>query len=392
MLVVAGGSAAGGETEGPRVLCLSPQTLMRNKARVAAEDKILGPALEQLRQEAESALRAKPTSVMDNDLIPPSGDKHDYVSFGPYWWPDTTKPDGLPYIRRDGEVNRDSRSGGSDWSALEKMSSAVQSLALAYYFTGDDRFALHAAVLLRTWFLDPQTKMNPNLNYGQGIPGRVDGRAEGIIDTVTLTGVVDAVGLLHGSAAWQERDQAGMVAWFAAYLDWLRTSKHGQKENAAANNHGTWYDVQVAAYALFVGQDQLATEVIEASRDKRIAREIQPDGRQPAELARTKPFGYSAFNLQAFFTLARLGERVNVDLWHYKTTDGRSLQKALDFLADYVDPDKTWPYKDLAFDRTRLTPLLQQGGVMYGDQYTQALQRLPSEQVSQSRGQLTCAR
>ena len=183
-----------------------------------------------------------------------------------------------------------------------------------------------------------------------------------------------------------------MAVWFTAYLDWLRTSKYGRQEKAATNNHGTWYDVQVAAFALFVGQDQLAKEVIEASRDERIAKQVQPDGRQPAELARTKPFGYSTFNLQALFTLAALGEHVNMDLWHYKTNDGRSLEKALEFLAVYADPEKVWPHKDLKFDRTQLIPLLQQGAAVYGERYQRALEKLPANQVAQSRGQLIYAR
>jgi hypothetical protein len=392
LLIVPARSALSADAALPRVFCLSPQALARGKARIAALDEILRPAMDQLRSDAQAALKTKPPSVVDNDLVPPSGDKHDYISFGPYWWPDPAKEDGLPYIRRDGEVNPDSRSGGSDAPALGKMASAVQSLALAYYFTDDQRFAEHAARLLRTWFLDPRTKMNPHLDYGQGIPGRVEGRAEGIIDTVALTRVVDAVGLLHGSSTWRDRDQAGMVAWFTAYLEWLRTSQHGQRESAAKNNHGTWYDVQVAAYALFVGQDQLAKEVVEASRDKRIAQQIQPDGRQPAELARTKPFGYSTFNLQALFTLAVLGEQVYADLWHYETKDGRGLRTALDYLADYADPEQAWPHKDLKFDRTQLIPLLQQGAPMYGERCRRALDKLPATQVAQSRGQLTYTR
>ena len=183
-----------------------------------------------------------------------------------------------------------------------------------------------------------------------------------------------------------------MVAWFTAYLEWLRTSKHGREESAAKNNHGTWYDAQVAAFALFTGQDQVAREVIEGSRNIRIARQIEPDGRQPAELARTKPFGYSNFNVQALFTLAALGQTVNVDLWRYETADGRSLRKALDFLAEYAAPEKAWPYKDLKFDRALLTPLLQQGAAVYGTAYQQALAKLPAKQVAESRGQLLYGR
>lgn len=377
-----------GESPRPRVFCLSAETLAKAKAAVAAGDAALKPALERLRKDAASALKAGPFSVVDNDLVPPSGDKHDYISFGPYWWPDPKKNDGLPYIRRDGEVNPESRSSGSDSPAMGKMVSAVHTLALACYFTGDQRYAQHATELLRAWFLRPATRMNPNLNFGQGIPGRMDGRATGIIDTAGLPRVVDAVGLLAGSTAWQPADQEGLLAWFAAYLDWLQTSGHGKAESRAGNNHGTWYDVQVTSFALFVGRDRLARDVIEASRQRRIARQIEPDGRQPAELARTKPFGYSTFNLQAFFTLAAMGENLGVDLWHFQTADGRGLQKALDYLAPYADPERKWPHKDLKFDRLSLIPLLGQAAAVYGEQYRQLLSKLPDKEVAHSAGRL----
>ena len=392
LLITTATAVLGAVPARPRVFCLSARAMAHAKASAAAQDETLVPALEKLRQDAQSALKAGPFSVVDNDLVPPGGDQHDYISFGPYWWPDPGKKDGLPYIRRDGEVNPDSRSGGSDSPALGKLTSAVDTLALAYYVLGDEAYAKRATELLRAWFLDPATKMNPHLQYGQGIPGRVTGRATGIIDTVGLTRVVDAVGLLQGSRSWQDQDQEGMVAWLTAYLAWLRTSKYGRQESAATNNHGTWYDAQVAAFALFTGQDQLAREVIEASRQKRIAAQIEPDGRQPEELARTKPFGYSNFNLQALFTLATLGQTVKVDLWRYETADGRGIRKAFDFLAKYADPEQAWPYKDLKFERASLIPLLEQGAVVYGAAYQRTLEKLPTKQVAESRGQLTYGR
>jgi hypothetical protein len=374
------------------VFSISPQALVQAKAAAAVNDERLAPALGRLQREARGAMKAGPFSVTSNSLVPPSGDKHDYISFGPYWWPDPAKNDGLPYIRRDGVVNPESRSPDCDSNQMGKMVSAVETLALCYFFTGDEACAQRAAKVLRVWFLDPDTKMNPNLNFGQGIPGRMTGRGTGIIETQSLIRVVDAMGLLSTSAAWKAQDQQGMRDWFAAYLDWLRTSKHGQDEARAKNNHGSWYDAQVTAFALFLGQDRFAREVVEASRQKRIALQIEPDGRQPLELERTKPFGYCTFNLMALFTLAQLGDRLGVDLWHYETHDGRSLRRALDFLAQYADPGTPWPYKDLHFERTALIPLLQQGACVYGETYQQALAKLPPIDVARSQGQLTYGR
>jgi hypothetical protein len=350
MLLGCCGTRAAGAAEtpahGPRVFCLDPQSLVRVRSRVKAGDAELKPALDKLLAEARAALKTKPVSVMDKTLVPASGDKHDYMSFGTYWWPDPKTKDGLPYIRRDGEIYRETLKQ-SDSPKLWETISSVKTLALAYYLTSDERYAAHAQRLLRVWFLEPETRMNPNLKYGQAIPGRVLGRGVGIIDTRGLSGLVDAIGLLAGSKAWTPDDQKGMVAWFDAYLAWLQKHEYGKKEAAARNNHGTWYDVQVASFAFFVGKDDLAARTLRAVPAKRIDVQIEPDGRQPLELARTHSFGYSVMNLKGLLTLAVLGRRAGVDLWRYESQDGRSIRKALDCLAPYSDRDRKWPHKEI---------------------------------------------
>jgi hypothetical protein len=296
----------------------------------------------------------------------------------PYFWPDPAKPDGLPYIRKDGKVNPERNQ--YDAPLLGKMTRAVSTLALAYYLTGEERYAEHASKLLRVWFLDAETRMNPNLNFGQFIPGVNDGRGNGIIDTVSLTKVVDAVGLLAGSHAWTPADQTGMVAWFRECLHWLRTSKPGKDEAAAANNHGSWYDAQVVTYSLFIGDTESARKLLEECKTKRIARQIEPDGRQPLELKRTKAFDYSCVNLNALFALATLGEQVGVDLWHFETADGRSLRKALDWLIPYATGEKKWENEQITPLRGgALAPFLRRAAIAYQEErYEQLLEKLPS--------------
>ncbi|NQT54451.1 alginate lyase family protein [bacterium] len=366
----------------PRVFLLSAKSLARVKQRVAAGDEALQPAIQRLRRDADKARRMAPVSVMDKKAVPPSGDRHDYMSRGPYWWPDPKKPGGLPYIRRDGEVNRESRN--LDSRAIGRMTGAVDTLALAYYLTGHEPYAAQAATLLRVWFLDDATRMNPHLQYGQGIPGRCDGRGIGIIDTTRLVQVVDAMGLLAGSQAWTAADQTGMEDWFRRYLKWLLDSGHGRAEARTTNNHGTWYDVQVATFALFTRQPGVAKRVLQASAKRRIAAHIEPDGRQPRELARTKSFDYSTMNLTGLFHLARLGEHVDIGLWRFETPDGRGLRKALDWLLAFATGEQKWQHKQIGgLHPERLLPLLRRAAIAYGEPcYEAAIAKLEGDDRS----------
>lgn len=329
----------------PTVFILDAAALADIRRRVASKDAALRPALDRLRREADAALNAGPFSVMDKEAVPPSGDKHDYMSLGSYWWPDPAKPDGLPYIRRDGEHNPEGNK--LDHASLARMRSGVETLALAWFFTGRTDYAAHAARLLRAWYLDPATAMRPHLEFGQGIPGRCTGRPIGIIDTAGDAALLDYVGLLAGSPCWSDGDRRALQAWYRAYLDWLLTSAHGRGEAETQNNHATWYDAQAAAFALFTEQPDAARACLARVPERRLAAQIEPDGRQPAELGRTRAMTYTAFNLNAMFTLARLGEHVGLDLWRFETPDGRGLRKALDWLAPYVDGRRNWPYQEI---------------------------------------------
>jgi hypothetical protein len=215
---------------------------------------------------------------------------------------------------------------------------------LAYYFTDDARYAEHAAVLLRTWFLDPRTRMNPHLEHAQAIPGGETGRPTGLIEFRDMPQLVDALGLLETAPAWTEADRQGMRAWLTQYYDWLTTSRLGRGEDGAGNNHGCWYDVQVTALALFLGKTDDARRVAEQFGERRIAVQVRPDGSQPRELARANSWGYSVFNVAAMMTMAEMSERVGVELWRFQTADGRSLRAALDYLTPYLDGKRKWPH------------------------------------------------
>ena len=353
----------------PRVFSVSPGVLPKMKARLATNDASLIPAFRKLTNDANRALNFTPLSVLEKPKAGASGDKHDYLSQAPYFWPDAAKPDGLPYLRKDGQRNPESGDEHSDAPRMARMADTAETLALAYFFTRDERFAAHAAKVLRVWFLNPATRMNPNFNQAQAIPGVNTGRGIGLIESRSLMPVCDAVGLLAGSTKWLKADADGMQKWLGEFLHWAQTSANGRDERAAKNNHGSWYDAQLAHYALFTGQTNLARQIIFSATTNRIARQIKIDGTQPLELARADSFSYSRFNLQALFEVATLGEHVGVDLWHFQTPGGASLRKALDFLLPYAEqPDQPWPYEAGKKETRSLDAVLRKAAAVYRDE------------------------
>ena len=353
----------------PRVFSVSPGVLPQMKARVLAKDAALMPAFRKLTGEANRALEVKPPSVMEKPRAGASGDKHDFLSQAPYFWPDPAKPAGLPYVRRDGYRNPESGDEHSDAPRMGRMANTAGTLAFAFYFSGDERYAAHAARVLRVWFLNPATRMNPNFDQAQAIPGVNNGRGIGMVESRSLMEVCAAVGLLAGSRNWSKADDAGMQKWMREFLDWTQTSKNGRDEQAAKNNHGSWYDAQVTHLALFIGETNLARRVVEAAKERRIAVQFKPNGSQPLELAREDSFSYSRFNLTALFTLATHAEHLGVDLWHFEGTNGASLRRGLDFLLPYAEqPQKEWLYEHGKNEKRDLSPLLRKAAAVYHDE------------------------
>jgi hypothetical protein len=316
------------------------------------------PALNALVADANRALTLAPLSVTDKDVTPPSGDKHDYMSQAPYWWPDPSKPGGKPYIRKDGQRNP-AIDRITDHQNLAVLGRAATTLALAFYFTNNEAYAQHATRLFEVWFLDPATRMNPHLEFAQGIPGIADGRPSGIIESRWLADIVGAATVLQGSASWSVADDAALKDWMGAYLNWLLDSRLGHEEAGSGNNQETWYDVQVVALALYTGQADIARTTLERARTA-IRREFDPDGGQPRELARTRAWDYSIFDLTAFVELAELGTLAGVDLWNYQTADGRSIRQGIEFLIPFATGAKRFPFKQITeFQPSALSPILR---------------------------------
>ncbi len=375
-----------GQVTPPGVVALRGEELVRAKALVRAHDPRVEAAFARLTRDADAALGAPVVAVTDKrTLLPPSGDKHDYYSLSPYWWPDPAKPNGLPYVRRDGETNPESKRD-LDQPRVAAMGANVQTLALAYYFTGDERYASRASRQLRAWFLDSATRMTPHLRYAQLVRGNDAERGSGIIDTRWFIEATDAVALLHGSRNWTAADQRGLQQWFSSYLAWLRTSPNGKHEHDAKNNHGSWFAAQTAAYALFAGDSASARQIVEEAK-ARIGWQFTVDGEQPLELERTRSMHYSAFNLEALSRLAEMGRSVGVDLWHYQSPEGRSIKGGLDHLVRYIGTDEKWPGQQIdPVDADLLIIHLRRASAVFGDAaYAAARGRLPRDVVQRDR-------
>lgn len=349
--------------DGRRTFTLRPGELTAIKAALPTDSRAKA-ALAELVKRADEALKRKPGSVLDKRTIPPSNDRKDYVSLAPYWWPDPATPGG-PYVRRDGEVNPERNTDRFDRTALGRMASDADLLGLAYYYTADRRYADKLATIVRAWFLDPASAMNPNMNYAQMVPGRSSGRPEGVLDTAGLIGVIDAVGLAAPAGALSAAEVTALEGWFSRYLDWMLSSPNGRGEGAKTNNHGIWYDAQVSRFALFARRPDLARKVVADFPKNRIEQQMEPGGALPEELSRTRSFHYSLYAIEPAYHVADTAACLGVDLYGWSDGKGRSLRAATDFVAGYRDRAAAWPHKEMKWPAAELDALLLRADVAW---------------------------
>lgn len=349
---------------GRRTFALTPNDLEAIKAK-RTSDPVVAAAYRDLIARADHALAARPASVMDKQAAPSSGDRHDYVSLARYWWPDPANPAG-PYVRRDGDTNPEIETNRFDRIALARMAREAETLALAYYYSGDTRYADGAARAIRTWFLDPATAMNPNMDFAQAVPGVANGRAEGVLDGAGFIGVIDAAGLIAPAGSLSPAENAALENWFARYVDWMQNSANGRAEAAARNNHGLWYDAQLARFALFARRPDIARDIALHFTEGRIDRQVDGSGAMPAELTRTRSFHYSLYALDAAYTVADSAACIGIDLYAETGPKGHSLRQATDYLAAYRGRAADWPYKEKDWPADMLDGLLVRADRAWG--------------------------
>jgi hypothetical protein len=314
---------------------------------------------------AEWAMQQKPVTVTDQQSSRSAGGKHDFYSEGDYWWPDPQNPKG-PYIQKDGLTNPENFV--SHRLAMIRFSKIIGSLASAYKLTGDQKYAKQAMKHLRAWFINEVTLMNPNLKYAQAIQGRFTGRGIGIIDTIHFMEV--AQGVIVMQKAMDTEVLTGTRKWFAAYLDWLMSHEYGKAEMNALNNHGTCFVMQVASFAKLCNNNQLMEFCSNRYKTILLPDQMAVDGSFPRELSRTKPYGYSIFNLDAMTMLCQILSTKANNLWNYKTSDGKSIKKGIEYLYPYVADKSKWTLKPdvMYWDNWPVAqPLLVFGANAYGN-------------------------
>ncbi len=316
---------------------------------------------------ADRYLKEQPKTITSVRAARSEGGPHDYFSEGDYWWPDPKNPSG-PYIRRDGFSNP---ANFNDHRELViRLSLQMPALTAAWAVTRDRRYAAKAADHLRAWFSDPDTRMNPNLQFAQAIHGVTPGRGIGIIDTLHLVEVARAAAWIERSAALRSPEVDSVRHWFADYLAWMTTSKNGLEERAAKNNHGTCWVAQAAEFARFTHDDANLEECRNLFRTKLVPDQIAPDGRLPLELARTKPYSYSLFDMDALSLVCQIASRPGDNLWAFTTPDGRGIRKTVDFMVPYIRNKSKWPFlHDVEYfdDLPVRQPSLLFAGLAYND-------------------------
>lgn len=303
---------------------------------------VQGQIKDEVLKRAENNLTEKPITVTDHQCERSAGGIHDFYSEGDYWWPDSLNPEG-PYVRRDGQTNPDNFVAHRH--AMIRFSTLVGNLTSAYLLTKDRKYIDAALVHIQAWFIDEETRMSPNLLYAQAIKGITTGRGIGIIDTIHLIEVVQSLLKMEELELLSEEDEEGTKRWITEYLTWLTTHDYGIAEMNAQNNHGTCWVMQAAIFAKYTGNEEVLDLCTDRYKTILLPDQMGTDGSFPRELSRTKPYGYSLFNLDAMATVCRILSTEEDNLWTYTTPDGKNMQKAFDFLLPFVIDKSAWEYK-----------------------------------------------
>ncbi len=302
-------------------------------------DEVSEPLRAGILKHAREDMTAEPVTVTSFIAERSAGSAHDFYSEGDYWWPDSLNPDG-PYVRRDGCTNPENFV--QHRHAMIRFSQIVGNLTSAYLLTGDEKYVKPVLEHVKAWFITDSTRMNPNLLYAQAIKGIATGRGIGIIDTIHLMEVAQSMLRLREAGVLPQEVDSGACEWFSEYLNWLMTHPYGVEEMNAKNNHGTCWAMQVAMFAKYLGNKEIMTMCADRFKNVFIVNQMAEDGSFPQELRRTKPYGYSLFNLDAMATICQILSTDEDNLWDYTTDNNLNMRKAIEYMYPFIEDKGTW--------------------------------------------------
>lgn len=340
-------------------------------------DQRVLPYINSIIESAEKYFIDRPFNIVSNKKhIAPSKDPRDYVSLSRYWWPNPDAKDGLPYIRFDGKSNPELEE--YDYRKITELEGVVSNLGLLYYFTGTERYAKRAAGILREWFLDPVTGMNPNMIYAQSVPGMMTLRGTGILDARSIVYAMNGAKLIEGSKYWSNNDKIALQEWIKAFLYWMQNSTQGQMEFKAANNHGLWYDVTRMAMCCYLDDYTSMKSIISTSLLPRLDQQQERDGSFPQELVRTLGLSYTTFVLDALYEASDIAAKAGLDLWSITTEKGSSIAKGVEFAFQYYINPGRWPFQQIsAFETGRGSMALYIAGMKLNKkEYVEAARKI----------------
>lgn len=318
------------------------------KKKIQKEDSFFLPHYKKLIKDADKLLEFKSNPVTNKTRIPPSNDTHDYLSYAPYKWPDHTKLDGLPWVTKDGEINPVSQGYDTDFKRAQEFFKTIETLSWAFYFSDNTEYANKTLELIQIWYLNQDTKVNPNINFGQAVPGAVDGRKAGVQEWLHQYHVITALQIFKNAKVLPKQIEVEINHWFENYLHWLLFDKMAVEADKTGQNHANHYNHQVVGLLIYLGRKEEAKQIVENAKYDRIAKQIKPNGLQPKEMGRTRSVHYAALNIWSLTELTFIGRSLDVDLWNFETKDKRSLKQAFHYLKPYIESPEKWPFKEIS--------------------------------------------
>jgi Alginate lyase len=324
-------------------LCMMQSNGRCNSAACGSRVDVAAIDKDRILKAADAVLKTDPITITAFRAEHSSGGPNDYYSEGDYWWPDPANPDALPYINRDGVSNPSVFS--KHRMAMRSLRDAVAALGAAYQVTGDDKYVEKTTQLLKVFFVDPETRMNPHMKYAQAVIRKSPGRGLGIIDSLHLIEIPQAISVMKKSPVFSPEMLSSLKKWFSDLSEWMVTSKNGIQEANAKNNHAVAFWLQIAVFASFTGDEAKLAECRRQFKEVFVPIQMAADGSFPAELRRTKPYGYSIFQLEIMVTLCHVLSTKEDNMWCFKTKDDKGIVKATEYLYPFLADKSKWPLK-----------------------------------------------